>query len=184
MHIIALLAGFSLIMMFLESRGLATTLALSAKGDVKRETRLLAQYGQTTCTIVTAVLIWQLDRNRAVPIIKALAAAVIVTSAVATVIKRTLGRVRPKRENAGKFLGPSFRRANWRESFPSSHSASAAAYAVVLSAAYPHAALTFWVLALICGSLRYLMDSHWPSDVLGGIALGYLGGLIACRVFF
>jgi membrane-associated phospholipid phosphatase len=38
---------------------------------------------------------------------------------------------------------------------------------------YPPAAVTFWVLALICAVLRYLLDAHWPSDVMGGLALGY-----------
>jgi membrane-associated phospholipid phosphatase len=33
--------------------------------------------------------------------------------------------------------------------------------------------VTFWVLALLCAGLRYILDAHWPSDVLGGIALGY-----------
>ena len=45
------------LMMILESRGLKTTLTLSFKGDVKRETRWLAQYGQLVCTLVVGVLI-------------------------------------------------------------------------------------------------------------------------------
>jgi membrane-associated phospholipid phosphatase len=49
--------------------------------------------------------------------------------------------------------------------------------------AYPHAAVTFWALALVCAVLRYVMDAHWPSDVLGGIAVGYLAGIIAWRIF-
>ena len=63
--------------------------------------------------------------------------------------------------------------ANYRESFPSSHSACAVALSAVLAAWYPQAAGTFWALAIICAALRYLLDAHWPSDVLGGCALGY-----------
>ena len=70
-------------------------------------------------------------------------------------------------------LGPSWKHANYRESFPSSHSACAVALSVVLAAYYPPAAVTFWVLAIACACLRYVLDAHWPSDVLGGIALGY-----------
>ena len=44
---------------------------------------------------------------------------------------------------------------------------------VTLSIMYPQAAVTFWALALLCAGLRYVLDAHWPSDVLGGIALGY-----------
>jgi membrane-associated phospholipid phosphatase len=47
------------------------------------------------------------------------------------------------------------------------------AFSVLLATLYPNAAATFWALALTCAGLRYILDAHWPSDVLGGIALGY-----------
>ncbi len=171
----------SAVLIFLERKGLPTTLELSFKGDVKRETRFLAQYGQTVCTVLAALLIWKLDPGRFREIDKALLVAVLGVGLFATILKRLLGRARPRRENAGKFLGPSFGHANFRESFPSSHSASAVAFATVLSAAYPQAAGIFWVLAIICALLRYVMDAHWPSDVLAGIALGYFAGFLAVR---
>lgn len=174
------------VMMLLERTGAPTTLSLSFKGDVKRETRWLAQYGQSACTIVAALLIWRLDRSRQPmhewgPIILIVATA--AASIAATIIKRLVGRVRPGREQAGRFLGLTLRHANYRESFPSSHSASAVAFAVVLSLLYWPAAVIFWVLALICAGLRYIMDAHWPSDVLGGIALGYAAGHIVWSIF-
>src|SRR6476646_8475574 len=49
------------VMMVLERRGLPTTLSLTFKGDIKRESRWLAQYGQCVCTFVAALLVWQLD---------------------------------------------------------------------------------------------------------------------------
>jgi undecaprenyl-diphosphatase len=183
-YIVLVLAVLSAVMMLLERGGLATTLTLPFKGDVKRETRFVAQYGQMVCTFFTALLVWQLDAQRGLRICLALWSGVIGVTIVGTIAKRLLGRARPRRENAGKFLGPSLKHANFRESFPSTHSASAVAYAAVLAAAYPHGAITFWTLALLCAGLRYVMDAHWPSDVLGGIALGYLGGIIAWRVFF
>ena len=171
------------ILMVLELRGFKTTLDLTFKGDVKRETRFLAQYGQSVCTPIAALLVWQLDPVR--PIEKA--AAVLASSFGASVfgmlVKRTLGRVRPGREMAGQFLGPTWKHANYRESFPSNHSASAVAMSAVLAVLYPPAAITFWTLAVLCATLRYLLDAHWPSDVLGGIALGYGAALIALRAF-
>jgi undecaprenyl-diphosphatase len=160
------------VMLVLEWRGLRTTLALSFKGDIKRESRWLAQYGQSVCTAVAALLVWQLDvphRRYVVPIL----VATFGTSVVSMVVKRLLSRVRPGREKAGKFLGPSLKHANYKESFPSSHSACAMALSVTLSICYPQAAATFWALALICGALRYFLDAHWPSDILAGLALGY-----------
>ncbi|MGD0541465.1 MAG: phosphatase PAP2 family protein [Tepidisphaeraceae bacterium] len=183
-YIVLSLAVLCAAMMLLERRGLATTLTLSFKGDLKRETRFLAQYGQLICTFFTALLIWQLDPRHGLRICLALWSAVIGVTIVGTIAKRLLGRARPRRDHAGKFLGPSLKHASFRESFPSTHSASAVAYATVLAMAYPQAALTFWTLALICAGLRYVMDAHWPSDVLAGIALGYLGGTIAWWVFF
>jgi membrane-associated phospholipid phosphatase len=85
-----------------------------------------------------------------------------------------IGRVRPGRENAGKFLGPTFKHANYRESFPSSHTACAVALSAMLAHFYPAGAPTFWTLAVICGLLRYVLDAHWPSDIVGGIIAGYV----------
>ena len=161
------------VLMWLERRGVRTTLALKFKGDVKRESRWSAQYGQAACTAVVVVLIWQLDPPRR-PAAIALALTSAATSILSMILKRLLGRVRPGRPNAGRFLGPTWKHANFRESFPSSHSANAVALTVFLAYLYPQGAIVFWALALLCAALRYLLDAHWPSDVLGGIAFGYL----------
>ena len=171
--LLGLLAACGLFMV-LEFRGLKTTLSLHMKGDVKRETRWLAQYGQSVCTGVAALLVFQLDPSphrgrRALTAIGAVAAA----SVAAMGVKRLVSRVRPGHENAGKFLGPTIKHANRHESFPSSHSAAAMALSVTLALLYPQGALTFYGLAVACAALRYILDAHWPSDVLAGIALGY-----------
>jgi membrane-associated phospholipid phosphatase len=174
--LLIVLAAACALLMLAERLGLPTTLDLHFKGDVKRETRWLAQYGQSLCTPIAALLVYQLDPGSPATRLHratALVAGVLAASVVSMLIKRTLGRVRPGRDNAGQFLGPSFEHANYRESFPSSHSACAVALSVMLSIWYPAAAPTFWGLALGCAALRYLLDAHWPSDVLGGVALGY-----------
>ncbi|MDB5289839.1 MAG: hypothetical protein JWL69_1080, partial [Phycisphaerales bacterium] len=89
------------LMMLLEKRGLPTTLALTFKGDVKRETRWLAQYGQFVCSGFAALLVWQLEpsherRKAAIVIVIAVSMAALI----ATLLKRLLSRVRPGRENA------------------------------------------------------------------------------------
>jgi membrane-associated phospholipid phosphatase len=168
--VIAVIAATCILMVLVERTGAKTTLNLQFKGDVKRETRWWAQYGQGACTVFVAVLVYQLDRRIGAAVATLVAA--FGASVVCTLVKRSVGRVRPNRENAGKFLGPTLKHANFRESFPSSHSASAIALSAVLAALYPPAAITFWVLGIGCALLRYIMDAHWPSDVLGGIALG------------
>lgn len=168
------LVALCIMLLVLERRGLKTTLKLNMKGDVKRETRWIAQYGQLACTGVAALLVFQLDpRPQRGRIALVLMGTVAATGIGAMLVKRLCSRVRPGHENAGKFLGPSLKHANYKESFPSSHSASAVALSVMLAALYPNAAATFWVLALSCAVLRYILDAHWPSDVAGGIALGY-----------
>jgi membrane-associated phospholipid phosphatase len=165
------------ILILIERSGVRTTLVLEFKGDVKRETRFIAQYGQAVCTAVAALLAVQLDPHRPKVWI-AILIATFGVSGLATVIKRLTGRVRPNREHAGKWLGPTWKHANFRESFPSSHSANAFAMSTVLAAAYPPAAGTFLMLAGLCAALRYVLDAHWASDVAGGIALGYLAGRV------
>jgi undecaprenyl-diphosphatase len=168
------------LMMVLEWRGVPTTLKLSFKGDVKRETAFLAQWGQSVATPLAALIVWQLDpRHHREAII--MIGAVLLASVICLLLKRSLGRVRPNREHAGKFLGPTLQHANYRESFPSSHSACAIALSVYLAHLYPPAATTFWGLGIMTALLRYVLDAHFPSDVLGGVAIGYAASIIALR---
>jgi len=170
--VLIILVAACAVFFVLEWRGVPTTLALEFKGDIKRESRWLAQYGQSVCTPVAALLVWRLDPQPQLKPVMVIA-CVLAASISCAILKRTLGRVRPGRENAGKFLGPSWKHANYRESFPSSHSACAVALSAVLATLYPSGAPVFWALAIITAMLRYLLDAHWPSDVLGGSALGY-----------
>lgn len=167
------LAAACLLLMLVERRGLRTQLELKFKGDLKRETQFLAQYGQSACTPLVFILIWQMDPrhlNAAMPV----GLGVLITSVIVMILKRLIGRVRPGREQAGKFLGPSFKHANYRESFPSSHTACAVALSAMLAQMYPLGASTFWTLAGICAFLRYALDAHWPSDIVGGALIGYV----------
>lgn len=167
------LVAICVVLLLVERSGVRTTLDLHFKGDLKRETRWFAQYGQSACTPVAFLLVWDLDQaglRAALPI----GVAVLVTSIVVMILKRLIGRVRPGRENAGKFLGPTFKHANYRESFPSSHAACAVALSAMLARSYPQAALTFWALAAICAVLRYALDAHWPSDIVAGGLAGYV----------
>jgi membrane-associated phospholipid phosphatase len=167
-----------MLMMLLEWRGLPTTLRLTFKGDVKRETAFLAQWGQSISTPLATLIVWQLDfphrRNALIML-----AAVSSTSVVCFLLKRLLGRVRPNKEGAGKFLGPSFGHASYRESFPSSHSACAITLSVFLAHLYAPAAITFIALGITTAILRYVLDAHFPSDVLGGVAIGYIAAICA-----
>ena len=183
--IAGVLAALAALLMLAERRGAPVVLALELKGDLKRESRWFAQYGQGACTLVAAGLIFLLDSHwlgRYWHPGGFLVVVVFGTSLLCTLLKRLFGRVRPGRDDAGQFLGPTWRHENFRESFPSSHSASAMAMSMLLAKFYPPAALLFWALAAICAALRYLMDAHWPSDVVAGIAIGLAAGAVACHL--
>jgi undecaprenyl-diphosphatase len=162
----------SIVLMVLEFRGLKTTLHLTFKGDIKRETAFLAQYGQSVATPIAAALVWSFDLADWMKPVSILA-AVSAASLSCFVVKRLAGRVRPNRENAGRFLGPSWKHDNQRESFPSSHSACAVALSAAVVYFFPPTAAVLWSLAVITAVLRWVLDAHFPSDVLAGCALGY-----------
>src|SRR5437764_11333 len=176
------ISGACVLLLILERLGLPTTLALNFKGDVKRETRWLAQYGQAISALVAAAIVYQLEKQR--PCLKTAGSILIASFGAAIagrILKQIVGRVRPGREHAGRFLGPTWKHANFRESFPSNHTASAVAMSAVLAQLYPAAAPTFWSLAVACALLRYVLDAHFPSDVIGGIALGYVGAMLTLQ---
>src|ERR1041385_1640719 len=100
--VLLILLAACVISFVLEWRGVPTTLDLNFKGDIKRETRWLAQYGQSVCTPIAALLVYQLDpgspevrAHRAIVVIAGVSAASVLTM----LLKRTLGRVRPGREH-------------------------------------------------------------------------------------
>src|SRR5437868_14830471 len=97
--LLIILVAACAVLMLIERLGVPTTLELHFKGDVKRETRWLAQYGQGVCTAVAALLVWRMDKDpRHKDAVLAIIIAVAATSLIATLIKRLLDRVRPRRE--------------------------------------------------------------------------------------
>lgn len=88
-------------------------------------------------------------------------------------VKLTIGRKRPILEDH-----PPLARAPSKLSFPSAHSTSSVAAAVVLGRVAPRARPALYVLATaICAGRPYL-GMHYPSDVLAGVALGALVGYV------
>lgn len=71
-------------------------------------------------------------------------------------------------------LQPNYLNESWRQSFPSGHTATAFSMAVALSWAFPRGRVFFFSLAALAGLQRIVSNSHWPSDVLAGAAIGLL----------
>lgn len=98
-------------------------------------------------------------------------------------VKQLVGRLRPTLDPAAAALGPSF---------PSGHSATAAAFwaavALIIGRNLPRRARPFFAAAAVAvaagvAASRVLLDLHWLSDVVGGLALGW-AWFAVCAVIF
>ena len=98
----------------------------------------------------------------------------IATSGIiCQVIKHLLGRARPRfldQFGAYHFVGPSFR--SGIDSFPSGHTTTVFAAAVVFSLFKPSWRAGFFAVAAAIGLARISAGAHYPSDVLAGATLG------------
>ncbi len=111
-------------------------------------------------------------------------ATIAVSGILAQVIKHLVGRSRPKllaTDGPFRFHPLSFH--NVLASFPSGHTTSAFAAAVALGFIVPRWRGAFLAFALVIGLSRILVGAHYPSDVVGGAALGSLLALWMARSF-
>jgi undecaprenyl-diphosphatase len=67
-------------------------------------------------------------------------------------------------------------------SFPSGHTATSFAAALVLARAVPRRAWLFYVLAAAIGFSRIYVGVHYPLDVLGGALVGLLAATALLRL--
>ena len=75
-------------------------------------------------------------------------------------------------------LGP----ATTTHSFPSGHSATSFACAVVLASLAPRLRVPMFALAVLIAVSRLYNGDHFPLDVLAGAVLGSLVGVVVLRV--
>lgn len=90
-----------------------------------------------------------------------------------SLIKNALGRARPEHTRPDMVfdLHPLAFKARWA-SFPSGHSITAGATAVVLALLFPRLRRPALILGAVVAVSRILLDAHFPSDVIAGLALG------------
>jgi membrane-associated phospholipid phosphatase len=145
----------------------------------------ITELGNIRLVIVLAVLVAILDlfrsRSRWTPLFLLVVLAGMEISQLG--VKDLVGRVRPTFDPAAATLGPSF---------PSGHSATAAAFyaaAALIVGRTLHRPARELVIAAAVGiavgvaASRVLLDLHWMSDVVGGLALGWAWFALSAAVF-
>jgi len=104
--------------------------------------------------------------------------AVAGTYVLNTAVKLAVRRKRPRLDGL-----PPLSATPTQLSFPSAHSSTAVAaallYGRLVAPAWP-----FWVLAATLSYSRLYLGVHYPSDVLGGAALGAVVGLASRRALY
>ncbi len=144
-------------------------------------TQLGSIYVVSALSVVLAAV--ETVRERTVWVVAFVVAVLGGEELLTTTVKQLVDRVRPTLNPAAASLGPSF---------PSGHSATSAAF-------YASAALLIgrWRgrharavlaglavgIAVAVAASRVLLDVHWLSDVLGGVALGW-GWFAVCAIAF
>lgn len=132
--------------------------------------------------VAVFAIVWWRDRPRRAQVLAAGAAATALSFLFnELVLKHVLllwmpMRVRPWVAHPGEIvpIGHPFEDS----SFPSSHTASAAAVAVVLAAHYPRARAPAALFVLTMALARVHNGMHYPTDVLCGALLGVLYGVL------
>ncbi len=102
--------------------------------------------------------------------VRGLGSMAVSSALVNVVLKRVFGRVRPDVEAVAS--SRSLGRAPHTSSFPSGHSASAAAFATGVALEAPWAGALIAPVALGVGYSRVHVGVHYPGDVVAGFAVG------------
>ena len=119
--------------------------------------------------LIGAVLGLQRGRLRRAAV-RGLGSMALSSALVNVVLKRLFGRVRP--DLAAVADSRTLRRAPHTLSFPSGHSASAAAFAAGVALESPAAGALLAPVALGVGYSRVHVGVHYPGDVAAGLAVG------------
>jgi len=137
----------------------------------------------TVAIVAIAVALFEIARTRSRWVVPFLLAVLLGDKLLTETIKQLVDRTRPALEPVAATLGPSF---------PSGHTSTAAAcwaaFALVAGRwwgrrAWPALAGAAVGIAVGVAASRVLLDVHWLTDVLGGLALGW-AWFAACAIAF
>ncbi|MBU1306903.1 MAG: phosphatase PAP2 family protein [Alphaproteobacteria bacterium] len=103
---------------------------------------------------------------------------------MANLLKRLIGRARPEHFlDAGAFQFHQVVNAWDFQSFPSGHSTTAMATALIVGFMVPRFFPAILVIAVMTGLSRVVIGMHYPTDVASGFLLGIIGAYAVRNVF-
>lgn len=147
--------------------------------------KLVTDLGETWTAVIVggAIALAEIGRTRSRWIVPFLLTVVVGDKLLTETIKHLVDRVRPDLNPVAATLGPSF---------PSGHSSTAAAFwaaAALVVGRWCGPRLRAVLVGLAVGiavgvaASRVLLDVHWLTDVIAGLALGW-AWFAACAVAF
>jgi undecaprenyl-diphosphatase len=123
--------------------------------------------GMLWAFIAAVLLLWGNAYLRGLALVAAL--AVLGATGISTILKYVLRRRRPQE------LSQFYALEHDRYSLPSGHATRTAAIATVVGHLVPGLSPIGYLLALLVGLCRILVGVHYPSDVLAGLLIGFVG---------
>jgi undecaprenyl-diphosphatase len=132
---------------------------------------------------LTTVALWFLARPYADARWKLASASALVAAAVAMLVNQAISHLweRPRPFTAHPALTHLLSAPSPDPSFPSDHAAAAFAIAFAVLAFSRRAGALFLAAATLIGVSRIALGMHYPTDVLAGLAVGWVSALLATR---
>ncbi|GIW92120.1 MAG: hypothetical protein KatS3mg110_0161 [Pirellulaceae bacterium] len=159
-------------------------------GDIKRVVNSAEFFGHGLSVLLVIWAASVLD-GRGWKVAWRLAGSAFLAGAASSLVKVFVARLRPSAALELSSIGDTF--AGWLpvlslgkswgysfQSFPSSHTATAAGLAVALCTLYPRGKYVFVIMVILVACQRLSAEAHFLSDVLSGAAIGMLVGGLWC----
>jgi undecaprenyl-diphosphatase len=157
----------------LDDRFAGSSQAKEQPGFIRAVAVVLAHSGDSWFWVVGLGLVWWLGTDYWKRLALVMIIGIVITALVVLLIKFTVRRSRPEGE-----WGRIYRSTD-PHSFPSGHAARSAMLTVLALGSGPiWLGLLLLVWAPLVGLARIILGVHYPSDVLAGMALGIVMGVL------